>query len=221
MAGGESDQRRHESPWVRPGGAWPRSIPHRGAGDCRRERRAMARDCRRYDRQPSVQQNSAGAASAARYQWLGLAGGTPALVWAIIRSRHRRRSMSPPAAFPDATQAEAHLPLRATPGLTVIIAAVQLATAKRAALPASVLGQIAIDFLQQLIYLLIRQMVLAPAFSDTIFQHLRSERKNPRRTSSPRGFQLSGVSVQENQWSPPIQHHQLSKIIPRETQLSS
>jgi hypothetical protein len=49
-----------------------------------------------------------------------------------------------------------------------------------------------------LIYLLIRQMVLAPAFSDSIFQHLRSERKNPRRASSPRGFQLSGASVQEN-----------------------
>jgi len=111
---------------------------------------------------------------------------------------HRRRSMSPPAAFPGATQAEAQLPLRATPGLTVIIAAVQFATAKQAALLANLLGQIAIDFLQQLIYLLIRQMVLAPAFSDSIFQHLRSERKNPRRASSPRGFQLSGVSVQEN-----------------------
>ena len=73
--------------------------------------------------------------------------------------------MSPPAAFPGATQAEAHLPLRATPGLTVVIAAVQLATTKQAALLANLLGQIAIDFLQQLIYLLIRQMVLAPAFS--------------------------------------------------------
>jgi hypothetical protein len=49
-----------------------------------------------------------------------------------------------------------------------------------------------------LIYLLICQMVLAPVFSDSIFQHLRSERKNPRRASSLRGFQLSGVSAQEN-----------------------
>ena len=106
------------------------------------------------------------------------------------------------------------LPLRAAPGLAVIIAAVQLAAAKQAALLASLLGQIGIDFLQQLIYLLIRQMVLAPAFSDSIFQHLRSERKNPRRASSPRGFQLSGVAVQENQGSPPLQHHQLSRNHP-------
>ena len=31
------------------------------------------------------------------------------------------------------------------------------------------LGQIGIDFFQQLKYSLIRQMVLAPAFSDTMF----------------------------------------------------
>ena len=35
-------------------------------------------------------------------------------------------------------------------------------------------------------------MVLAPAFSDSSFQHLKSERKNPRRASPLRGFKPSG-----------------------------
>ena len=111
---------------------------------------------------------------------------------------HRGRGMPPSAALLGATKTEAHLPLRTAPRLAVIIAAVQLATAKQAALQPSLLGQIGIDFFQQLIYLLICQMVLAPAFSESTFQQLRSERKNPRRASSLRGFQLSGVAVHEN-----------------------
>src|SRR5271157_2713851 len=104
---------------------------------------------------------------------------------------HRGRSVPPPAPLLGATEAEANLPLRAAPRFAVIVAAVQFATAKQAALQPSLFGQVGIDFFQQLIYLLVCQMVLAPAFSDSSFQHLRSERKNPRRASSRRGFQLS------------------------------
>ena len=42
--------------------------------------------------------------------------------------------------------------------------------------------------------MLIRQVTLAAVFFQTIFQHLRWERKNPRRASPLRGFQLSGCS---------------------------
>ena len=59
--------------------------------------------------------------------------------------------MPPPVALLGATEAEADLPLRAAPRFAVIVAAMQFATAKQAALLASLLGQIAIDFLQQLI----------------------------------------------------------------------
>src|ERR1035438_9422723 len=54
-------------------------------------------------------------------------------------------------------------------------------------------------------------MVLAPAFSGSIFQHLRSEKKSPRRASSRRGFQLSASAVQENQGTPTPLHHQPRK----------
>ena len=101
--------------------------------------------------------------------------------------------MPPPASLPVATKAKAQLPLRAAPWLAFIIAAVQLATAKQAALQSRLLGQIPIDFFQQLKYLLICQMVLAPAFSDSVFHHLRSGRKNPRRASSRRGFQITAL----------------------------
>ena len=80
--------------------------------------------------------------------------------------------MPPPAAFLCATEAEAHLPLRAAPRFAVIVAGAQLAAAQQAASLPSFLGQIGIDFFQQSIYLLIRQMVLAPAFSDSSFQQL-------------------------------------------------
>ena len=63
--------------------------------------------------------------------------------------------MPPPATLPGAAKAEAHLPLRATPRLALVIAAVQLALAKPAAFLANRFGQIGIDFFQQLIYLLI------------------------------------------------------------------
>jgi hypothetical protein len=54
-------------------------------------------------------------------------------------------------------------------------------------------------------------MVLAPAFSGSIFQHLRSEKKSPRRASSRRGFQLSAKVFQKNQGTSTALHYQPRK----------
>ena len=54
------------------------------------------------------------------------------------------------------------------------------------------LDQIAIDFFQELIYLLIRQMVLAPVLFESFLEHIRIGEKKPSRGKPLRGFQLSG-----------------------------
>jgi hypothetical protein len=61
-----------------------------------------------------------------------------------------------------------------------------------AAVLASLFDQIAIDFFQELIYLLICQMVLAPTFSDFFFEHIEIGEKKPSRGKPLRGFHLSG-----------------------------
>jgi hypothetical protein len=58
---------------------------------------------------------------------------------------------SPATTFPGATETVAIIPLRPAAGLAVVIGPVQLASAKEAALLVRLLGQIPIDFLQQLV----------------------------------------------------------------------
>ena len=53
---------------------------------------------------------------------------------APAQKAHRRRSVAPSAAFLGATQAKPQVPLRPAPRLAVVVAAVQLAAAQRAAL---------------------------------------------------------------------------------------
>jgi hypothetical protein len=72
-----------------------------------------------------------------------------------------------------------------------------------------------------LIYLLIGQMVLAPAFSDSIFQDLRSEKKNPRRASPLRGSIIPGGRCEEIKGLRPASISNRAKSTARATQLSS
>ena len=58
--------------------------------------------------------------------------------------------MPPTAALPGATQTKTRVPLRAAAGFAVVIAAVQGAAAKQAALQARLGRQIGIDFFQEL-----------------------------------------------------------------------
>lgn len=71
-----------------------------------------------------------------------------ACIHASSHEAHRRWGVSSSTAFAAAAQAETHVPLRATPWLAFIIAAEELAAAMNAAVPASLLDQIAIDFFQ-------------------------------------------------------------------------
>ena len=80
--------------------------------------------------------------------------------------------MPPPAALLGATQTKARLPLWAAPRLALVIAAVQGAAAKQAAFLPRLFGQIGIDFFQQFIYVLIRQLFLAPVLFQSVFQHI-------------------------------------------------
>ena len=73
------------------------------------------------------------------------------------------------------------------PRLSLVESPVQRAEAEHTTGFAHDFGKVEIDFFQKLIYLWISQMVLAPAFSDSIFQHLRSEIKNPRRANPCEG----------------------------------
>src|SRR5271165_121473 len=64
---------------------------------------------------------------------------------------HRLRGSPPPAIFFGAAKAIASVPLRTTTRLPIKIGTMQLPMAKKTALLTSLLGQIRIDFLQQLV----------------------------------------------------------------------
>ena len=64
---------------------------------------------------------------------------------------HRLRGSSSPAIFLRTTKAIAPVPLRAAARLAIIIGTMQLAVAIKTTLLAVLLGQIRIDFLQQLV----------------------------------------------------------------------
>ena len=64
---------------------------------------------------------------------------------------HRLRGSPSPAIFFGTTKAIASVPLRATTRFAIIIGTMQLSAAIKTALLTSLLGQIRIDFLQQLV----------------------------------------------------------------------
>src|SRR5208282_4001610 len=64
-------------------------------------------------------------------------------------------------------------------GLAPILGAVQFARAVEASTLTNLFGHVSIDFLQQLRYLLVCQVTLAPALSLRIFQRLTKQRKPP------------------------------------------
>jgi hypothetical protein len=76
------------------------------------------------------------------------------------------------------------------PRLSLVESPVQRAAAEDTTGLVHDFGKVQIDFSQKWVYLWIGQMVPAPAFSDSIFQHLRSEIKNPRRASPCEGSNL-------------------------------
>src|SRR6266545_4029526 len=88
---------------------------------------------------------------------------------AAAHKTHRGRRIPSPATLLGATQAEANVPLRSAPRLALIVATVQLAPAEQAAFGSDLPDYVGIDLFQQLKYVLIRQMVPAPAFSDPMF----------------------------------------------------
>jgi hypothetical protein len=82
-------------------------------------------------------------------------------------------------------------------------------------------GKVQIDFLQKWIYLWIGQVSLAPAFSDSVFQHLRSEIKNPRRANPCEGSNYQSGCFRKFEGAGPLSIANRVKTVLRKTRFFS